>query len=78
MYQQIKISVSRSPQQECPFALLLYIIQNEPMACTIRADPDIEGIKLLGVYSVTENKISMFANDTQLYRHSFENSFKYL
>ena len=36
------------------------------MACTIRADPEIEGIKIPCEFSVIETKISMFADDTQL------------
>ena len=69
-------SVSRSAQQECPIAPILYIIQVEPMVCTIRPDPEIGGIKLPDESSVIENKISIFAgDDTQLMNR---NSFKML
>ena len=74
-------SASKSARQGCPIAPILYVIQAEPMACTIRADPDIEGIKIPGESSVIETKISMFADDTQLLNKnekSVENSFKIL
>ena len=74
-------SVSRSARQGCPIAPILYVIQVEPMTCTIRADPDIEDIKIPGESSIIETKISMFADDTQLLNKnekSVENSFKIL
>ena len=72
-------SVSGSALQGCSIAPILYCIQAKPIACTIRADPQIEGIKIPGEFSVTESKISIFANDTQLMNRnekSAENSFK--
>jgi hypothetical protein len=41
-------------------------MQAEPIACTIRDDPQIEGIKIPGESSIFETNISMFADDTQL------------
>jgi hypothetical protein len=38
-------SISRSCRQGCPVALLIYILQAEPMACAIRGNNDIKGIK---------------------------------
>lgn len=61
-----------------PIPQILYV-EAEPNACTIRADTEIEGIKIPGEFSVTESKISIFANDTQLLNRnekSAENSFK--
>ena len=41
-------SISRSCRQVCPVAPLIYILQAEPMACAIRGNNDIKGIKLPG------------------------------
>ena len=41
-------SISRSCRQGCPVAPLIYILQAEPMACAIRGNNDIKGIKLPG------------------------------
>ena len=60
-------SISRSCRQECPVAPLIYILQAEPMACAIRGNNDIKGIKLPGEPGgkELEAKISMFADGTQ-------------
>ena len=65
----------------CPIAPIIYVIHAEPMAYTIRTDPEIEGINIPGESSVIETKISMFADDTQLLNKnekSVEKSFKIL
>ena len=41
-------SISRSCRQGCPVSPLIYILQAEPMACAIRENNDIKGIKLPG------------------------------
>ncbi|XP_063447938.1 uncharacterized protein LOC134727487 [Mytilus trossulus] len=59
-------SITRSARQGCPIAPLLYIIQAEPMACAIRGDIKIEGLKLPGGGgNFIETKLCMFADDTQ-------------
>ena len=40
--------ISRSCRQGCPIAPLVYILQAEPVACAIRGDSEIQGIKLPG------------------------------
>ena len=64
--------ISRSARQGCPISPLLYIIQSEPLACTIRANTDIQGMQLPNGKSV---KINLFADDTQLFNKN-ENSIK--
>jgi hypothetical protein len=61
-------AISRSARQGCPTAPILYIIQTEPMACTIRNTPAIHGIQLpdCEIQPAKEANICMFANDTQL------------
>jgi hypothetical protein len=41
-------NISRSCRQGCPIAPLVYILQAEPVACAIRGDSEIQGIKLPG------------------------------
>ena len=75
------ITISRSARQGCPIAPLLYIIQAEPMACAIRANENVEGIKLSVDGHIDEAKISLFADDTQLLNKnekSVEKSFEIL
>lgn len=75
--------ISRSMRQGCPIAAYLYILQAEPLAEAIRKSKDIQGIPLpIKVENVTiEAKISIFADDTQLYcrnKPSIKNAFKIL
>jgi hypothetical protein len=56
-------------RQGCPIAPLVYILQAEPVACAIRGDSEIQGIKLHGGKDgeYIETKLCMFADDTQLF-----------
>ena len=60
--------ISRSCRQGCPIAPLFYILQIEPMACALRGDSDIKGVKLPGEGDIDslETKLCMFADDTQI------------
>ena len=60
-------SISRSIKQGCPFAPLLYIIQAEPMACSIRKSPNIVGIKHPENNISEEAKLNQFVDDTQFF-----------
>jgi exonuclease III len=66
--------ISRSVRQGCPIAPLLYVIQAEPMAASIRCNDRIQGIKLPSKQADTqiEVKINMFADDTQLFNGTEE------
>ena len=69
-------SISRSMRQGCPIAAYLYILQAEPMAQAVRSDDKIEGIELPAVDGyVSEARIAIFADDTQLF-HRSEKSIK--
>ena len=61
-------AISRSARQVCPTAPILYIIQTEPMDCTIRSIPVIHYIQLPDCEGqpAKEVNICMIANDTQL------------
>ena len=64
-------NISRSMRQGCPVAAYLYILQAEPMAEAIRKSPRIQGIKLpTDDEDQNEARISMFADDTQLFHRS--------
>jgi hypothetical protein len=39
-------NMSRSCKEGCPIAPLVYILQAEPVACAIRGDSEIQGVKL--------------------------------
>ena len=56
--------ITRSARQGCPISPLLYILQIEPLACTLRKDKEVKGIILP---NNSEVKVSMFADDTQLF-----------
>ena len=61
-------SLSRSIKQGCPVAPLLYIIQAEAMAASIRKDENIQGIKLPSpVNTSLETRLSQFDDDTQFF-----------
>ena len=60
--------ISRSIKQGCPSVPLLYIIQAEAMAASIRSDPNIKGIHLpLHDNVFRESRLSQFVDDTQLF-----------
>lgn len=69
-----KFDLGRGTRQGCPLSPLLYALAAEPLAISIRADPEIVGLKL---GPLTE-KISMYADDTLLYLadpgHSLHNA----
>ena len=67
-------NISRSCRQGCPIAPLVYILQAEPVACAIRGDSEIQGIKLPGGKDgeYIETKLCMFADDTQLFNKNDE------
>jgi len=67
--------LSRSLRQGCPIASYLYVLQAEPMAQSIRNNDKIKGIVLPtpNPGDKITTKISMFADDTQLF-HSTEAS----
>lgn len=56
--------ISRSARQGCPIAPILYILQAEPLACSIRRNENIKGIELP---NEKETTINMFADDTQFF-----------
>ena len=62
------VSITRSSRQRCPIAPMLYILQAEPLAASIRQNPCIKGIKLphRRGYTGREAKLNMFADDTQI------------
>ena len=68
--------ITRSMRQGCPVAAYLYILQAEPMAQTIRKSDKIQGIYLPSEHDQLEAKISLFADDTQLF-HRSERSIKH-
>ena len=71
-------SISRSARQGCPIAPRMYILQAEPLACAIRENDEIQGLKLPRNKSA---KLNMFADDTQLFNKtetSILNTFKTL
>ena len=75
--------LSRSMRQGCPIAAYLYILQAEPMAEAIRKNKGIQGIELpeFNNIKLDEAKISIFADDTQLFcknEESIKNAFKVL
>ena len=61
---------------------MLYILQAEPLAASIRNNPNIKGIKLpTRTGDFIETKLNMFADDTQLFNkseESIEETFKTL
>ena len=61
--------ISRSMRQGCPVVAYLYVLQAEPMAETIRKCDKIKGICLPSPPGMEnfEAKISLFADDTQIF-----------
>lgn len=55
-------SLSRGVRQGCPLSPYLFVLAVELLACKIRQDKEIQGIKVLG----KELKLSQFADDTTL------------
>ena len=55
-------SLSRGLRQGCPLSPYLFVLAVELLACKIRQDKEIQGIKVLG----KELKLSQFADDTTL------------
>jgi hypothetical protein len=76
------VNISRSNRQGCPIALMLYILQAEPLAASIRSNPKIVSISLPNRNGPDiESKVNMFAEDTQLINkteESIEETFKTL
>ena len=76
------VNISRSIRQGCPIAPMLYILQAEPLAASIRRNPKIVGISLPNRNGPDiESKVNMFADDTQLINkteESIEETFKTL
>ena len=71
----LNISIFQGPVDKgCPTAPLVYILQAEPVACAIRGDSEIQGIKLPGGKDgeYIETKLCMFADDTQLFNKNDE------
>mgnify|MGYP003875055635 CR=1 FL=1 len=59
------LGITRSIRQGCPIAPMLYILQAEPLAASIRNNPNIKGIKLpTRTGDFIETKLNMFADHT--------------
>ena len=74
-------SLTRSARQRCLVAMVLYILQAEPMACAIKGTDEIKRIQMSESGNVLESKICMIADDTQLFNKnegSVEEAFKVL
>ena len=81
-FQSKYVNISRSIRQGCPIAPMLYILQAEPLASSIRQNSEIKGIKLPEIFNEKkEVKLNMFADDTQLFNkteESIEKTFEIL
>ena len=73
-----KVDIKRGCRQGDPISPYLFILCAEILACKIRGDENIKGIKI----GNTESKITQFADDTSALlegdRISFENLFRHL
>ena len=69
--------ISRSMRQGCPVSPLIYILQAEPLACTIRNNHNIVGFPLPNPDNdeTVEVKLSAYVDDSQFF-NSTENSIK--
>jgi hypothetical protein len=76
------VTISRSIRQGCPIAPMLYILQAEPLAASIRRNRKIVGIKVPNRNGPDiESKVNTFTDDTQLINkteESIEETFKTL
>ena len=61
--------MERGVRQGCPISPLLFILTTELFAASVRADPNIKGIKVPGF--VRAIKIRLFADDTSLFLRDF-------
>ena len=64
-------NISRSCRQGCPIAPLVYILQAEPVACAIRGDSEIQGIKLPGSKVNYEKTKGMYIGSAKNNRPKF-------
>lgn len=55
--------LSRSSRQGCPLSPALFVLAIEPLAESIRQDPDIKGFRV----NQEEHKINLFADDVLIY-----------
>jgi hypothetical protein len=67
-------NISRSCRQGFPIAPLVYILQAEPVACAIRGDSEIQGVKLPGGKDgeYIETKLCIFNKNDESVKKSFD------
>ncbi len=66
--------LTRSTRQGCPVSPILFVLALEPLACAIRANKQIRGVKMYDY----DFKINLFADDILLTLSKPENSVKHL
>ena len=76
-YRSSYFRISRSMRQGCPVSPLIYILQAEPLACTIRNNHNIVGFPLPNpdTDETAVVKLSAYVDDSQFF-NSTENSIK--